>query len=521
MFFLLKRWRAAPRSSAGIALIDLLVFIVAGIFAYGIVMALLHYSPVVRNPYPPAVGQSYPEDSRPTAKQRQWALATSAVLTEANNYCHFILEETQLKNGRGAKIMREGWGIRNRADLLRTLKRLEEGGHRKNYDEYVHALQERGELEPPSDTRYAADLCALDDSEERTLAVVKIIHKRFGTKGLAGWDFSRYVSLCRWGAHAGYLTEEEAWKKIMPVARLIQSTFSSWEELGYNYRLGRIFWAPMHEEDYILVALRKLRNKTTSPWVALPWNVNLLPEKQQDDGSAEALRARALAEGFGNGCDQETCKAYWVEAFNLYHTSAEKGDICGMYFLANCYNQGWGCAPDQKLYREWIEKCIAAGEPWAHYRLAFNGYCSKELKIDKKRVAELLAFSVTNNGPVASVAMLGWVYETGYGGTKKDLKKALDIYTQAASTEDAWAMSQIGDLYQAGLGVDKNPIEAAHWYRRSAINGGDQGMYKYAECLRKGSGVPTNTVEALIWYHQAATNNESRAIKYLKSLQAK
>jgi len=521
MFHLPKPCRVTPHPSAGIALIDLLVFIVAGVFVYGIVMALLHYSPVVRKPYPPAVGQSYPEDAKPTAKQRQWALATSAVLTEANNYCHFILEETQLKNGRGAKIMREGWNICNRADLLRTLKRLEEGGHRKNYDEYVNNLRERGELEPHSDRRYAADLYTLDDPEERTLAVVKIIHKRYEKQGLTGWDFSRYVSLCRWGAHAGYLTEEEAWKKIMPVARLLQSTFSSWEELGYNYRLGRTFWSPMHEEDYILKSLAKLRNECSSPWVALPWNVNLLPEKQQDDGSEEALRARALAEGFGNGCDQETCKAYWVEAFNLYHTSAEKGDICGMYFLANCYNHGWGCTPDQQLYREWIEKCIAAGEPWAHYRFALNGYWLKELKMDKKRVAELIDFSATNNGSAASVAMQGWVYETGYGGTKKDLKKAFDYYYQAASTEEAWAMSQIGDLYTKGLGVEKNPAEAALWYRRGAINGEKQGMFKYAECLRKGDGVATNTVEALTWYHQAATNNESRAIKYLKNLEAK
>ena len=80
-------------------------------------------------------------------------------------------------------------------------------------------------------------------------------------------------------------------------------------------------------------------------------------------------------------------------------------------------------------------------------------------------------------------------------------------------------MSQIGDLYTKGLGVEKNPTEAALWYRRGAINGEKQGMFKYAECLRKGDGVATNTVEALTWYHQAATNNEARAIKYLKGLE--
>jgi TPR repeat protein len=46
-------------------------------------------------------------------------------------------------------------------------------------------------------------------------------------------------------------------------------------------------------------------------------------------------------------------------------------------------------------------------------------------------------------------------------------------------------------------------------------------MFYYAECLRLGEGIPTNTIEALTWYHRAATNNETRAIKYLKSLEEK
>ncbi len=510
--------RHVSHAHAGLVILNLLLSLFLTSILSVWFQAKRRQSPIAENPYPPFIGKSYPEDAKPTARQRQWALATSAVLTEINTCCHFILEETQSTNAHGAKTLRNGWGVHNREDLLRSLKWLEEGGHRRRYDSFARALQQRGQILARPEVSYAADLTNIDDEQKRTIAVVKIIHKRFGKQGLAGWDFSRYVSLCRWGVHAGYITEEEAWMRIMPVARMLQSTFSSWEELAYNYRLGRIFWSPMYDDDDILKALERLKNENSSPWTCLTWQTNLLPEKQQDDGSEEALLGRAWVAGFGKRCDSKTWKEYCSEAFKLFVKSAEKGNVSGMYSLANCYNHGKGCPPDQQRYRQWIEKCVAAGEPWSHYRWAMNCYRDKALNVDQKRIAELIAFSATNNGSAASVAMHGWIFETGYGGTKKDPKKALDCYYQAASTEEAWAMAKIGDAYQEGRGIEKNRTEAARWYYRSAINRNEQAMFEYAECLRKGDGIPTNTVEALTWYHQAATNNDVRALRYLKRL---
>ena len=510
--------RHASHAQSGLALLTLLFSLFLTFILSAWVNEKSRLSPVAENPYPPFLGKSYSEDATPTANQKQWALATSAVLTELDTCCHFILPMTETQNGFGANSLRNCWNVHNRKDLLHVLASLEDHGHRYEYDMLLRDLIQKGSLEPPRHMCYTPDLQQLTDPEKRRIAVTKIIHKRFGKQGLAGWDFSRYVSLCRWGVHAGYITEEEAWKKIMPVARMLQATFTSWEELAYNYRLGSIFWSPLRDDDEMRKAIERLRNECSSPWTGLSWQTNLQPEKQQDDGSEEALAGRVRVAGFGNRCDKALWKAYCAEAFKLFMKSAEKGNVSGMYCLANCYNHGQGCEPDQQLYRQWIEKCIAAGEPWAHYRWAINCYWNKSLTVAPKRIAELIAFSATNNGPVASIAMQGWVHETGYGGTQKDLKKAMDYYYQAASFEEAWAMAKIGDAYQVGRGVVKNATEAAHWYHRAAVNGERQSMFEYAECLRKGIGIPTNTIEALTWYQQAATNNETRAIKYIRNL---
>jgi len=521
MFHLLKPYRAAHRPTAGIALIDLLIFVILALFISGLIAALRHYSPTVRNPYPPAVGQSYPEDAKPTVLQKQWTLTTTSLLTEINRRSHFILTEYTATNSDEVASLRKWWNINNRHDLLKTLQWIEEGGHRKSYDDCVKTLREHGQLTPPPETFYAVDVSMIPNRQERTLAVVRIIHARFDKKGLVGWDFSRYVSLCRWGAHAGYLTEEEAWKKIMPAARLLQSTFQSWEELAYNYRLGRLYWSPMKDETKLINAQDKLRTAYYSPWAGLPWQTNLLPSQQQDDGQEEYVIGRAWEDAFGNERTPESWDEHRKEAFKWFLKSAEKDNASGMYFLAHCYYWGLGCPADRKLYQTWIQKAVAKGDPWSHYQWGLSCYRDRTENIKPKQIADLIAFSVTNNGCPAAVAMQGWMYETGYGGTKKDPQKALSLFFQAAQTEDPYAMLNIVNAYQKGICVEKSQTEVARWLRRAALNGDRQSMFEYAECLRKGDGIATNTVEALTWYHQAATNNESRAIKYLKKLEAK
>src|SRR5262249_34037435 len=89
-------------------------------------------------------------------------------------------------------------------------------------------------------------------------------------------DYMRYISLCRWGYLAGYFTEEEAWKYIMPTARLLQRIFSSWQEMGRNFLVGREFWSPEDPaKSYTEYAYYRLLTEPQSPWRRLDWNQDL------------------------------------------------------------------------------------------------------------------------------------------------------------------------------------------------------------------------------------------------------
>lgn len=233
---------------------------------------------IVPNPdgsYPPTItpDASY---TAPSEQQKLWALATSGLLMQVNGERHDLLSGCDM-NAANVAIAKQGlaewWGIESREDLLGSLTWIEQGGHRRNFDTIVYAL----EVATPEDL---SAISAETGSNPETANQVKIAQQygwRLGAKSIAGWDFSRYVFLCRRGFLIGYLSEQEAWERIMPAARLMQNSFSSWKDLGDNYMIGRTYWSLKQSQENATWrdAERELLTDSDSPWVRLPWDTDL------------------------------------------------------------------------------------------------------------------------------------------------------------------------------------------------------------------------------------------------------
>jgi hypothetical protein len=77
-----------------------------------------------------------------------------------------------------------------------------------------------------------------------------------------------------WGS--GFITEEEAFKLIMPVARQMQKSFSSWKEMSENFSDGRVIWKGSREETFeACLNLLRNPNDANSPWNQLPLDLDL------------------------------------------------------------------------------------------------------------------------------------------------------------------------------------------------------------------------------------------------------
>ncbi|GAB4330893.1 MAG: hypothetical protein Kow0099_01830 [Candidatus Abyssubacteria bacterium] len=153
--------------------------------------------------------------------------------------------------------------------MLKTLQWLEEGGHRKDFDDIKSFVQSL----PAEERTMFIEQAGSDPEMANKIEVVSQYRLIYGDKSIAAWDLTRYTALCGWGYLAGYFTEEEAWQRMMPAARALQQHFDSWDDMGRNYLIGREFWSLGHTRqtgEAMENAYKKLRTDPQSPWRTIP-----------------------------------------------------------------------------------------------------------------------------------------------------------------------------------------------------------------------------------------------------------
>jgi TPR repeat protein len=116
-----------------------------------------------------------------------------------------------------------------------------------------------------------------------------------------------------------------------------------------------------------------------------------------------------------------------------------------------------------------------------------------------KQIWEKLA---TENDP-AAMTNLGIMYEKGLG-VKRDMKAAEAIYLRAANLGYAQGQFDLGNLYYNGDGIKQDYKQAGRWYMAAADSGHLRSQYYLAQMYENGQGVPEDRLNALKWYVKAA-----------------
>jgi TPR repeat protein len=96
--------------------------------------------------------------------------------------------------------------------------------------------------------------------------------------------------------------------------------------------------------------------------------------------------------------------------------------------------------------------------------------------------------------------------------------EALKWLHQSWDKGNAGAAANIGEMFAAGLGVQKNEVEAAKWYRLAADRGSAEGQNLLGRAYDTGQGVPQDFAEALKWYRLAADQKNAAAQNNLGNL---
>src|SRR5215470_2356558 len=86
---------------------------------------------------------------------------------------------------------------------------------------------------------------------------------------------------------------------------------------------------------------------------------------------------------------------------------------------------------------------------------------------------------------------------------RADYKSALRVWMEAATAGDPEAMTNVGEIYERGLGGTPNYEAAVIWYQKAADKGLSRALFDLGTLYEQGLGVDKDSLKALNLYRQA------------------
>jgi uncharacterized protein len=86
---------------------------------------------------------------------------------------------------------------------------------------------------------------------------------------------------------------------------------------------------------------------------------------------------------------------------------------------------------------------------------------------------------------------------------RADLQSALRVWLQTAEGGDVESQTNVGEIYERGMGVEPDFTEAAKWYQKAADQGNSRALFNLGTLYEQGLGVPKDGLKALNLYRQA------------------
>lgn len=212
-----------------------------------------------------------------TEEQKKWAIAPSTNINIRNYGRYNVMGGDYRDIGSVLavkKALENSWGIYNRDDYFRILEWLRNEGHTKLYRTIESQIS-------PEVFKQMQDM--VKQGKELPFKVKFVISNKevLKDKGLIAWDYCRITQVTGWSYVAGYITIEEAYDICMEAARVLQKTYTSWEDMSEHYMKGYEFWSEQDRNDkttetyYRSKINQYILTDEKSPFNTLPWNLKL------------------------------------------------------------------------------------------------------------------------------------------------------------------------------------------------------------------------------------------------------
>ena len=226
-------------------------------------------------------------------------------------------------------------------------------------------------------------------------------------------------------------------------------------------------------------------------------------------------------------------------SFKKTLAAAQQGDVNAQMAVAEKLKTGAGAQTNAQEVADWYAKAAAQGDPQAAYELAQMYLEGNGVARDIESAVSYLELSA-DKGYAPAQYMLGEMYQTGNDVLKQDALQGFLWWLQASRQGDAQAtsaLSQIpakqlaayryaqqidsllqqaqqgeadslalaGEMFQSGIGVERNAEKAAELFMQAAQAGSARAHYHLFVLYDKGEGaLPKDEEKAYLYLKRAA-----------------
>ena len=214
-----------------------------------------------------------------------------------------------------------------------------------------------------------------------------------------------------------------------------------------------------------------------------------------------AMALYSVCQIYGLGLEEDPIEGYQT----LKKATALSDWPDGYLYLGICRMEGTGCRQNEEMAVEFLDSAATKGNATAMYELSMCLRKGLGCDIDTAR-ANYWMIRSANAGYAMALNELGDMYEEGVF-LGKNLVKAAECYQQGINIcGDPSSYCNLGLLYENGLGVEQDAVNAFQLYSKAAAQGSGRGKLMVANCYIEGIGVEENIIEAIRWLQDAANS---------------
>lgn len=232
-------------------------------------------------------------------------------------------------------------------------------------------------------------------------------------------------------------------------------------------------------------------------------------------------------------------KSFPLEANNLnefyaaykkyLHEKMEADDLNAMVLLAEYYGKTsssdyYAFDSAMQKYKKYLESASEKGHAYAsyllseQYRLILSPPRDKYFSENRSENYKFYVERSAAQGNPTALGILGYNYQYGKDGYKKDLEKAFELYRLSAEQNHPYGLSNLADKYEHGSGVKQDYEQALNLYLKAAAFRVPSAMYDIGNMYLNGKGVEKDVEQAKIWLEKASFYGYKPAKKALLSL---